>query len=415
MWFYIITTFLSGIIVGLLYSQYRDRQLRLEREAALKESRIKSEFLANMSHEIRTPMNAIMGMVTVLLDTPLNESQRDYLHTMRNSCDSLLEVINDVLDFSKIEAGKFTIENITYSIEGIVHEAVDLFILKAKEKDLELIAEIDESVPHYLVGDPTRVRQILINLIGNAIKFTEKGSVSVTITYDASSNDEGTLMGFVKDTGIGMPKNKITRLFREYSQLDASTARRFGGSGLGLAISRKLAETMGGHMTASSIEGIGSTFVFSFKTRPATEEEQKVFHNLHEHVDYTSDAIDKGLKILIVEDNLTNQRVLQLLLKHLGLEADVTSNGKEALQIMESKTYDIIFMDMLMPVMGGVETTHVIRNKFEKEKQPFIVAITATATGADKKACIDAGMNDYMVKPFKEGALIKVLVQARRK
>jgi PAS domain S-box-containing protein len=534
---------IHGTIQDISERKAAEAAMTLAKDEALKAARTKADFLANMSHEIRTPLNAVIGMTGLLLSTSLDSEQREYVDTVRTASDNLLELINDILDFSKIESGKLELEQQPYSLHECIESALDLLAPRAAEKKLELASWLDESVPNVLVGDVTRVRQIIVNLLSNAVKFTAQGDVFISAHTRFSTDGPPLLRVTVRDTGIGIPADRLDRLFQSFSQVDSSTTRTHGGTGLGLAISRRLIELMGGRIWVESESGRGSRFNFEIPVQlaeaDANERPRETFSLRHarilvidDHatsreilelhleawdaivecvasplaalalirqgeifhaivVDHFMPVMDgveftrqlrsspvgvsipvllttavgrrgalsvdglfaavlakplkprqlqhalnrilgstiepaqpaaqassaplmAGSRVLIVEDNPVNQRVARALLERMGLRPDLVAHGREAVEALDRQPYDIVLMDVHMPVMNGLDATREIRRRLSAEQQPVIIAMTASAMAKDRETCLNAGMDDFISKPVRGEDLQARLIQWQR-
>lgn len=360
-------------------------------------SEAKSQFLANMSHEIRTPLNAIIGMSGLLESASTHEERREYVETIRTSGDTLVSLVNDILDFSKIEAGQLKLEKIPLNLRDCIDSAIHIISVVAAEKSLVLTSEFADGTPQGILGDPTRIRQILVNLLSNAVKFTDSGTITVSVNLSRRRADR--LVISVRDTGIGINPEQQEKLFHVFSQVDASTTRRYGGTGLGLAISKRLVGLMGGTIWVDSEQGRGSTFSFEIPFAKA-EVPADLQGNTSELQGGEVLAAHHPLKILVAEDNPVNQRLAVLILRRLGYEPEVVSNGREAVEAVDSKPYDVVFLDLQMPEMDGLTAAREICNRHGASR-PALVALTANALDADRETCLKAGMDAHLGKPIR--------------
>ena len=400
----------SRSVVSKLILSRNQEELISAKKVAEKSKEMQSQFLSNMSHEIRTPMNGIIGITRLLQGSELNQEQRHYLNTIIKSSENLMVIINDILDFSKIEAGKIVIEETRFNLDSLLSTVEDIFALKAKEKGIHLSLEKEDDVPTWVHGDSVRLNQILSNLISNAIKFTEKGGVTIRTSVIMADDTHATLWIRVKDTGIGIPETKLGSIFQSFVQASSSTTRTYGGTGLGLTITKKLIELQNGRLWVRSTVNKGTIFNFKLRYKIAANEKRDE-EKIHALEKKSNDIILnelKGIDVLLVEDHPINQMLATRVLKDWGFNVTLAENGLIALDIISKNDFNLVLMDINMPEMDGYMTTKEIRSgKYTQNSEIPIIAMTASAFIGDNQKCFKAGMNDYISKPFNPQDLLE--------
>jgi CheY-like chemotaxis protein len=383
-------------------------ELLKAKDAAENAALIKSQFLSNMSHEIRTPLNAIIGLTDLLIQENFSLKNSDNLKAVKFSADHLLHIINDILDFSKIEAGKISLERIDFNLGRLIDSLIKSISVKAKDIGLEIKSHIDKDIPSILVGDPTRLQQVLLNLTGNSLKFTKKGFIEIDVTLINKDGNNINLLFEVKDSGIGIPEHKLEQIFESFTQAYADTSRKFGGTGLGLAISKRLVELQGGNFGVKSKVDEGSVFYFTLNFEISYSHEIEISEPI-----IISDKRLIGVNILLAEDNPMNQFFAKQLLNKWGVNVDLANNGREAVNFLEQKDFDIVLLDLQMPEMNGFDVVERIRDKSSNIKDHHIpvIALTADISTETRESVFKSGMDDFILKPFEQKDLYSKIIK----
>jgi signal transduction histidine kinase/CheY-like chemotaxis protein len=399
------------LLVEITKHEQLEKELIKTKEAAEAAVEAKAAFLANMSHELRTPMNAVIGFSSLLLDENLTPEQKDYVESIRNGGGALLSIISDILEFSRVEKERVKLEHQPFSLKHCIDESLDMIAIQAKQKGLNITHAISYDAPDTIIGDHDRLRQILTNLLSNAVKFTDEGEVSVSVSSKTIEGNKLQITFAVKDTGIGIPSDKMDRIFKPFTQLDYKISRkRGGGAGLGLAISKELVELMCGEIWVESEPERGSTFRFTILAEVFTGKYQDLKETSNDTA-YKNLSEQNPLAIMVAEDSPINQRVIVKMLMKMGYRPDAVADGREVLQVLKIRHYDLILMDINMPEMDGITATMEIRKLWPATEQPHIVAVTAFAMESDRETCLEAGMNDYIAKPVLKKDLETILMK----
>jgi signal transduction histidine kinase/CheY-like chemotaxis protein/HPt (histidine-containing phosphotransfer) domain-containing protein len=410
---YTATVFAAMVILFSIIILYRyiNKRIKVERELIIANQKaqqsaiVKENFMANMSHEIRTPMNAILGFTNLLQKEPLNEKTREFVSSIQNSGENLLTIINDILDFSKIEAGMMRIESNAFSLRGLLHSVQTMFGARIQQKDLQFTVNVEEPIPDILVGDAIRLTQILVNLVNNSVKFTNTGGIYIRVIAEEDKDDVINISFSVKDTGIGIPSDKMNTIFERFQQADEDTTRKYGGTGLGLSIVKQLVELQHGTISVSSVQNMGTEFIFTIPYMVAKNLTAK--NKVALLSGYEMMANEANMKILVAEDNAMNQSLMKHLLSDWKLDFHIVNNGEEAIEALKQEKYSLVLMDIQMPLLDGYRATEKIRNEL-KNGIP-IIAMTAHAMAGEREKCLRYGMDEYISKPIRENELFKIL------